>query len=100
LVFELVSTKLPHYTLPLFPALAILSARAVFVAQAGLLPGIRAKAARIGTWLWLGIGWAATLAVLARPAGVVAVSLAFHSLPRISDVVGSLIVVVAALVAA
>lgn len=29
IAFELISTKLPHYTMPLYPALAILSARAV-----------------------------------------------------------------------
>ncbi|MEX2217838.1 MAG: glycosyltransferase family 39 protein [Phycisphaerales bacterium] len=32
IVFELVTTKLPHYTLPMYPALALLSARAVFAA--------------------------------------------------------------------
>jgi 4-amino-4-deoxy-L-arabinose transferase-like glycosyltransferase len=35
LVFELSSTKLPHYTMPLYPALALLSARGVITA-AGL----------------------------------------------------------------
>ncbi|MGD9799319.1 MAG: ArnT family glycosyltransferase [Parvularculaceae bacterium] len=30
LVFELTATKLPHYTLPLYPAIAILAARAIF----------------------------------------------------------------------
>jgi 4-amino-4-deoxy-L-arabinose transferase-like glycosyltransferase len=32
IVFELVSTKLPHYTMPMYPALALLSARAVMSA--------------------------------------------------------------------
>ncbi len=55
LVFELVPTKLPHYTLPLFPAIAILAARAA-------LGGVSAPATRlsrllqtllIGGWLVL-----------------------------------------------
>ena len=36
IVFELVVTKLPHYVLPLYPAIAILTARALL---AGKLPG-------------------------------------------------------------
>jgi len=32
IVFELVSTKLPHYTMPMYPALALLSGRAVMSA--------------------------------------------------------------------
>jgi len=44
LVFELVPTKLPHYTLPLFPAIAILAARAA-------LGGIPAPATRLGRLL-------------------------------------------------
>jgi len=55
-VFELVSTKLPHYTMPLYPALALLSARAVFAAAAGSLPAVRERAARLGFWVWFVIG--------------------------------------------
>ena len=47
IVFEVVTTKLPHYTLPLYPALAILSAR-------GVMRGVRAG--RIGSVLWGVIG--------------------------------------------
>jgi len=54
IVFELVSTKLPHYTMPMYPALALLSARAVMSA-AKLLPHDRL--ARFG----------ATACVLAGP---------------------------------
>ncbi|MGP1346616.1 MAG: ArnT family glycosyltransferase [Phycisphaerales bacterium] len=55
-VFELVSTKLPHYTLPLYPAIALLSARAVFGASAGSMPGVRSRGTRLGVVVWQGIG--------------------------------------------
>ena len=56
IVFELAWTKLPHYTMPLYPAIALLSARAVLAAQAGLLPGHRSRVARAGRAAWLVIG--------------------------------------------
>ncbi|QYK48823.1 MAG: glycosyltransferase family 39 protein [Phycisphaeraceae bacterium] len=65
-VFELVLTKLPHYTMPMYPALALLSARALLVA--GSLPGIRSIGMRFGVRLWgvigmiLGLGAAAVVA--------------------------------------
>ncbi|MHC4220342.1 MAG: ArnT family glycosyltransferase, partial [Planctomycetota bacterium] len=55
IVFELVSTKLPHYTLPMYPALAILSARAV-LGQARWIPVARRGAQRLGFGLWLVVG--------------------------------------------
>jgi 4-amino-4-deoxy-L-arabinose transferase-like glycosyltransferase len=55
IVFELVSTKLPHYTLPMYPALAILSARAV-LGQARWIPVARRGPQRLGFGLWLGVG--------------------------------------------
>lgn len=56
IVFEVVSTKLPHYTMPLYPALALLSARAVFGAQSGHIPGVRSFGSRLGFGLWVVIG--------------------------------------------
>ncbi len=56
IVFELVRTKLPHYTLPMYPAIAILSARAVLECEAGLVPWVRGRAARCGFLAWLLIG--------------------------------------------
>ncbi len=47
IVFELVGTKLPHYVLPLYPALAILSARAV-------MRGVRCG--RVGAVVWAVLG--------------------------------------------
>lgn len=63
-VFEVSGTKLPHYTLPLYPALAILAARMVFAAsrEARLrLPLLRAL-------LWC---FVAGVVVLAAAAGAV-----------------------------
>ena len=53
--FECVMTKLPHYTLPTFPAIALLTARWTLVAGAhwrGRVP----KSVRIGAWIWAGVG--------------------------------------------
>lgn len=59
IVFELVLTKLPHYTMPMYPALALISARAVL--GAARLPGIERAGARIGVWIWGFIGLALAL---------------------------------------
>ena len=56
LVFEIVSTKLPHYTMPLYPAVALLSARAVLAADTRRLAGMREFGTRIGLFLWVVIG--------------------------------------------
>ncbi len=79
LVFEVISTKLPHYTLPLYPALAILSARAVCFTvtrpDGPALLGLNRRPARIGLALWIIIGVliASTApTVLARLGGFVA----------------------------
>lgn len=50
-VFELVGTKLPHYTMPLYPALAILSAR--FLVEHA---GAPARRDRLGAAVWILIG--------------------------------------------
>jgi 4-amino-4-deoxy-L-arabinose transferase-like glycosyltransferase len=49
LMFELIGTKLPHYTMPLYPAIAILSARAV-------VDAIAPARDRLGPSVWLIIG--------------------------------------------
>jgi len=56
IVFELVSTKLPHYTLPLYPALALLSARAIVAADIGRFPAASGRWVRMGFRLWTAIG--------------------------------------------
>lgn len=57
LVFELAATKLPHYPLPLYPALALVSARAV-LAGSRALPQVLSASARFGFVIWfiLGLG--------------------------------------------
>ncbi|MEN1705483.1 MAG: glycosyltransferase family 39 protein [Planctomycetota bacterium] len=67
IVFEAVTTKLPHYTMPLYPALALLTARGVFAAADDALPGIRGAAAGIGYWLWVILGVAV---LVVAPIGV------------------------------
>jgi 4-amino-4-deoxy-L-arabinose transferase-like glycosyltransferase len=76
LVFELAGTKLPHYTMPLYPAVALVSARAVLLAQERVLDPGRGRS-RLGFAVWGGIGAALLLAglaavVLTRVAGVLA----------------------------
>lgn len=63
IVFELVSTKLPHYTMPLLPGVAILGALACVRADRGQLDDARTTLTRLGLGLWLAIGLAITLAV-------------------------------------
>ncbi len=60
LVFELVSTKLPHYTLPLYPAVALLSAQAV-VGLSGRGGSSVDVGTRIGFIIWWVVGLAATI---------------------------------------
>ncbi len=71
-VFELVSTKLPHYTMPLYAPLAVLSARAV-VASLSKPAWVRERGVRLGAFVWAICGAAAmaagpaALAELGRP---------------------------------
>lgn len=52
IVFELVATKLPHYVLPTYPAIACLAAAALFAGPQGLrLPW------KVAGWVWAAI-WA------------------------------------------
>lgn len=61
LVFEIVPTKLPHYTLPLFPAIAILTARAALEP----FPAPRIRWERILLGILIGGGLLLTLALCA-----------------------------------
>ncbi len=58
LVLELIETKLPHYPLPLYPAIALICARAAWVGFSGNLPLQRSRAAILGDLGWLLIGLA------------------------------------------
>jgi 4-amino-4-deoxy-L-arabinose transferase-like glycosyltransferase len=64
LIFELIATKLPHYTMPLYPAIALLSARTVCAAAAGKFPFARSILDRIGVTVWGGIGAAGLIGSL------------------------------------
>lgn len=55
-VFELVATKLPHYTLPLYPAVALLTARALLSAADRSLRGVDSWSAMLGHKVWLVVG--------------------------------------------
>lgn len=75
-VFEFVGTKLPHYTLPLYPAAALLSVRAIL--SSAMWSGPPGAGQAMGVWVWgltgLGVCVAvpATLMVLGgwAPAGL------------------------------
>lgn len=69
-VFEVVATKLPHYTLPLYPALALLCARGLFAVRSAWRPFLRGAAGRacLAGWVVLsvvvGLGVPTALAML------------------------------------
>ncbi|WP_394692791.1 ArnT family glycosyltransferase [Hyphobacterium sp.] len=63
IVFEFVQTKLPHYVLPAFPALAILAAAGLMQVPA-LLAGWKAKTLH---FVWIGLAVVAGLAIAAIP---------------------------------
>ncbi len=73
IVLEIVGTKLPHYTMPLYPALALLSARAALAATA---PGgwqrfgLGTALAKLGITAWLSVG----VALVAAPLVIVLAS--------------------------
>lgn len=62
IVFELIGTKLPHYTLPLYPPIALLSARAVLAAAAGSLTRVERNRCKAGFVVWLLLGLGLTVA--------------------------------------
>jgi 4-amino-4-deoxy-L-arabinose transferase-like glycosyltransferase len=64
LLFELVPTKLPHYVLPTFPALALLAGRGVCAAPATLQPLLQRPAVRTALCAWGLILVVITVAVL------------------------------------
>lgn len=63
-VFEVIGTKLPHYTLPLYPALALMAGRAVVAAEGWghSRSGRPGAADRLGIAAWALIGVAVTAA--------------------------------------
>lgn len=58
IVFELVPTKLPHYVLPLYPALALIAARAAFALPEGGIIRYRSWDSRFALFVFAGIALA------------------------------------------
>ena len=56
LVFELIPTKLPHYVLPVYPALMLITAAAVSGAVGPLADTLRGRPAKIWAFIWALIG--------------------------------------------
>lgn len=61
LLLELIETKLPHYPLPLYPAVALLCARAAYAGVRGRLPIAGTRAALGGDLVWWLVGFVLTL---------------------------------------
>ena len=56
IVFELIATKLPHYTMPMFPAVALVSARMVLSVGRRPLNESQVRSMRIGVVVWALLG--------------------------------------------
>ena len=72
IVFELIGTKLPHYTLPLYPAVALLTARSIIAMADGCERPKRPVPPKAGLIIWLLIGVGLTViapVVIARAGG-------------------------------
>lgn len=54
--FEFFGAKLAHYPMPMYPALALLTARGVVAAESGGLGDLASRGARFGIWVWNGVG--------------------------------------------
>jgi 4-amino-4-deoxy-L-arabinose transferase-like glycosyltransferase len=67
LVFELIPTKLPHYILPIFPALSLITARLLLTGTKDAWDLSRWGIARVGVVLWVLVSVALTAAIVALP---------------------------------
>lgn len=56
LVFEVISTRLPHYVMPLYPALALIAARVTLRASTGNFKPMSQVLARVGLVIWSIVG--------------------------------------------
>jgi len=66
-VFELIPTKLPHYTLPLYPALALLIAVTLFAVRDGTYERLARLPAKLWYLVWGVIGLVLAAAMIAAP---------------------------------
>jgi len=67
IVFELVPTKLPHYVLPLYPALALLAARAAFAVTEGGIPRFYKWDSRLALGTFAAIALAISVGLVVLP---------------------------------
>jgi len=67
LVFEAVPTKLPHYVLPLYPALALITAEAVWRAVTGGPSNLGARWSRVSYLIWGALGVVLAVGAIAVP---------------------------------
>lgn len=67
LVFELIPTKLPHYVLPIFPALSLVTARLILNSTTNNLNMSRSPLVRVGFVLWILVSLVLTTAIVALP---------------------------------
>ncbi|WP_375595894.1 glycosyltransferase family 39 protein [Algihabitans albus] len=84
IVFELVVTKLLHYTLPTFPAIALLAAAAGLAGWQVGRERLERWSRRISVWLFAGVSAALGIAVIGAPiylTGRVSVAALFAVLP-------------------
>lgn len=88
LVFELISTKLPHYVLPLYPALAIIAAHAA-VCDAGRIT----RPQKLGAGLYAVIGFSAAGLIAILPVYFNEKSLTLFSLIAAALIVGASILI-------
>jgi 4-amino-4-deoxy-L-arabinose transferase-like glycosyltransferase len=71
LVFELVGTKLPHYTMPLYPPIALLTARTIFELSDRASDSAKRVPDLLGLVVWtvLGLGLAVAVPILVSTMG-------------------------------
>jgi len=67
LTFELIPTKLPHYILPLFPPLSLVTARLILASTTDSWKLSRWFSARVGFVLWILVSVALGVAIVALP---------------------------------
>ena len=67
IIFELVPTKLPHYVLPVYPALALLTAAAIASVSKESPEMANSKLAKTGYWVWFVVTGLLGAAITAFP---------------------------------
>jgi 4-amino-4-deoxy-L-arabinose transferase-like glycosyltransferase len=89
LMFEVIPTKLPHYVLPTYPAIALLAAAAL----AGSSASLRSVGAKAALALW-------TVVTIGMSAGILALSVIIDGRPRPIAVLTATLILVFALIVA